>query len=90
MKVKNLNNTSGRKAPKGYASWLDYWQQQMKSYGNTKCRNNSCTSYAEVGGHVFSPDGRTSDHWYIVAICKSCNAVAVSYDVDVNSLIRIT
>jgi len=89
MKVKNLNNTGNRRSPAGYLSWFDFWQRQKNSYGNTICRNTRCRTHAEVGGHVYSPDGRTSNHWYIVAICKSCNALSVPYDVNLSDLVRI-
>jgi len=88
MKVKNLRGTAGRR-PKGYDSWLDFWQSQKKSYGNTICRNLDCDNYATVGGHVYSPDGRTSNHWYILAICSTCNAISDPYEVNINDLVRL-
>lgn len=70
MKVKNLNGTSQNKCKCG--SWLDHWKNYSKQTANG-CVVNSCSNKPEVGGHV-QKDSNTDNNWYIIPICKTCNA----------------
>jgi hypothetical protein len=84
MKVKNLKwGPSGpRPLPKGYKSWLDYW---IKNYGGvaTGCANKDCENKAAVGGHVMPPDGKRSNHWFIIPLCEGCNSPSNRYEFEV-------
>lgn len=67
--VKNLNGTAGKRCScPGSNSWLAHWEQRAGHKANM-CA--SCTSPAEVGGHV-KKVGHDYSH-YIVPLCKACN-----------------
>ncbi len=68
--VKNLSGTTGKTLPKGYTSWLDFWEKK-KGKNSFYCRKILCNQIAEVGGHVIIKN--TTNKEYIVPICKSCN-----------------
>ena len=70
MKVKNLNGTSANKC--FCDSWLEHWKLFSKEPKNC-CAVKDCSSAPEVGGHV-QKDGSSDKDWYIVPLCKACNA----------------
>ena len=71
MKVININGTNDNTC--GCGSWLDHWKnfsgQSLPSY----CPEKSCTKKPEVGAHV-QKDSTSDKNWYIVPLCKDCNA----------------
>lgn len=71
MKVKNINGTSQNTCKCG--SWLDHWKnfsgQTLPSY----CPEERCLGKPEVGAHV-QKDNSSDASWYIIPLCKSCNA----------------
>lgn len=70
-KVHNLNNTTDRIPPKGYATWRDWWEDRKGRKFDT-CSCSDCTSAAEVGAHV-QKHISTDRKWYIVPLCRRCN-----------------
>ena len=70
MYVKNVNG-SGRFAPRGYDSWLDYWKAQTGE-NPYYCAADNCLGTDLVGAHVQKANS-TDKNWYIVPLCKSCN-----------------
>lgn len=89
IKVHNINGTSGRKPNDGSDDWLDFWEAHHTSTV-TYCQDTSCTNKKEVGAHV-QKDGKDDDkYWYIVPLCKACNAKTVPFSVPENMLVRIT
>lgn len=73
-KVHNLNNTTDRKPPKGYATWREWWEDKKGRKFST-CSCYSCTSSAEVGAHV-QKHGSSDRKWYIVPLCRGCNGMS--------------
>lgn len=71
MRVNNINGTSGLICTCG--SWLDHWKnfsgQSLPSY----CPESRCTNKPEVGAHV-QKDSAYDKKWYIIPLCKDCNA----------------
>lgn len=68
--VKNKKGTSDNDPPKGYPSWLDYWEKQKG--GTAKyCRISGCGNPVDVGGHVYI-EGEGGKE-YILPICHDCN-----------------
>ncbi|MDX7990537.1 hypothetical protein [Xenorhabdus littoralis] len=70
VKVKNKNNTSNKKPPTGYDSWLDFWEKK-KGKKATVCESRTCSGSANVGGHVIKSG--ISSKEYILPLCSSCN-----------------
>ena len=70
-KVKNTNGSSRFPAPKGYSSWLEYWEAMTgrKAYS---CGALGCNGTDLVGAHVQKADSLDRS-WYITPLCKSCN-----------------
>lgn len=72
MLVKNVNGSSRFSEPKGYTSWLEYWETQT-GLKASECFAKDCYSRNYlVGAHVqkvFSYDKT----WYIIPLCSSCN-----------------
>lgn len=80
MFVKNVNGSGRFPAPKGYASWLDYWKSQTR-INPTCCSTDNCLGRNLVGAHVqkaYSNDQR----WYIVPLCASCNNRKDTFNVN--------
>ena len=71
MYVKNINGSSRFSAPRGYRSWLEYWEANTgkKAY---HCGASECSMTDIVGAHVQKAYS-TDQHWYITPLCKSCN-----------------
>ena len=96
MKIKNVKGSSkvSPKAPAGYASWLNYWEQnfgQTLEDGHTyQCP--ACGKYFERknfdGCHVQKVD-LADKKWYIMPLCDSCNHRKDTPDVDGNLLIDV-
>lgn len=79
MFVKNVNGSSRFPAPKGYRSWLEYWESHTGKKAR-RCGVDGCNGSDVVGAHVekvFGPD----HHWYITPLCKSCNERTDIFDV---------
>lgn len=79
MRVKNVSGSSRFPAPRGYNSWLEYWEKQSGRHvticGTTGCNNNDL-----VGAHVQKVNS-ANQSWYITPICKSCNSRTDEFDV---------
>lgn len=71
MKVININGTSDNICKCG--SWLNHWlnysNQPLPSY----CPEKSCYNKPEVGAHI-QKDSAYDKSWYIIPLCKVCNA----------------
>lgn len=70
-KVKNVLESDRFSAPKGYSSWLEYWEKQTKS-SKLICGVSGCSNRDLVGAHVQKFE-RTDKSYYIAPICKVCN-----------------
>lgn len=68
--VKNKRGTADKTPPKGYSSWLDFWEKKKDRTADT-CRVFYCGGRAEVGGHVYIAGSGGKE--YILPLCKSCN-----------------
>jgi hypothetical protein len=72
IKVKNINGTADRGPSDGSASWQEWWEKKKRRRFN-KCSNVNCGFNAEVGAHVIKVVSNDKK-WYIVPLCKACNA----------------
>lgn len=82
--VHNVLDTKDEPIPKGYASFLDYWEKQTGQSAPTKCpsvdsHENQDGSDADmtdlVGAHVRIDGQYCPDDWaWIVPLCKHCNS----------------
>ena len=70
IKVKNKNGTADKKAPSGYDSWLDFWEDKKDKKAD-QCENMDCTGKPDVGGHVIK-SGKGGKE-YILPLCYTCN-----------------
>lgn len=80
MYVKNVLGSSRFPAPKGYSSWLEYWET-CSGQSAFICSANDCLGMDLVGAHVqkaYSDD----QSWYIVPLCKSCNTRTDTFSVS--------
>ena len=68
--VKNKKNTSDKRPPSEYSSWLDFWEKR-KGKRARLCEVQSCNDSAEVGGHVIKYGEGPKE--YILPLCHSCN-----------------
>lgn len=71
MKVTNINGTSDNICSCG--SWLDHWKKFSKQSLPNYCPEKNCIKKPEVGAHV-QKDSVSDKGWYIVPLCKDCNA----------------
>lgn len=78
MKVRNLNNTSGKSC--GCGSWLTHWNKHTP-LPTTLCGNVNCGNAADVGAHVKKVSG--SGEHYIVPFCYTCNKISSDEEIDV-------
>ena len=70
--VTNINGSSRFPVPKGYNSWLDYWEKQTGRKA-LKCGASDCVSYLDlVGAHVQKANS-TDKSYYITPLCRRCN-----------------
>jgi hypothetical protein len=82
VKVKNLNGTSD-KQPKGYDTWLEFWEgktgKTADHCGATDCNVKGRSNL--VGAHV-KKVGAGDDSHYITPLCKGCNQRTDEFYVD--------
>ncbi len=82
VKVKNIQGSgfySG--APKGYTSWLDYWEKQTGKKAK-KCSATDCKETSNLyGAHVIKVYGNDKKY-YIVPLCSGCNKRKDEFYVD--------
>jgi len=71
MRVKNINGTSGNTCKCG--SWLEHWKRFSRQAVPTYCPEANCLGKVEVGAHV-QKDSAFDSSWYIIPLCKNCNA----------------
>ena len=71
MRVININGTSDNVCSCG--SWLEHWINFSNQSLPNHCPEKSCTKKPEVGAHV-QKDSAYDKNWYIVPLCKDCNA----------------
>jgi len=70
-KVKNLKGTSNHR-PKGYDSWLDFWEKKTGNKAKD-CHKRVCHNNTDlVGAHVKLGDKNDLKR-YIVPLCRGCN-----------------
>lgn len=86
MKVRNVNGTS-RFIPRGYNSWLDYWEKQTGKSA-TICSANSCWGTDLVGAHVQKVNS-TDKCYYIVPLCRQCNQRTDEFEVNQYLLVPV-
>ena len=86
-KVKNVNGSSRFPAPRGYNSWLEYWEKQTGQRKFT-CGAAGCRKTDLVGAHVQKVDSQDKK-WYIVPLCKSCNKKDKPFNVDDDMLVPV-
>lgn len=82
VKVKNLNNTSD-KQPKGYNTWLEFWES-MTGKTADHCGATDCNVKGRsnlVGAHV-KKVGVNDDRHYITPLCRACNQRIDEFYVD--------
>lgn len=75
MRVNNINGTSQNFCKCG--SWLNHWQKFSGQPIPTICPVLSCHELTAVGAHV-QKDNSTDKSWYIIPLCRTCNAKAGS------------
>jgi len=71
MKVININGTSDNTCNCG--SWLNHWQKFSRQSLPSFCPEKSCKNKPEVGAHI-QKDNIYDKSWYIIPLCKDCNA----------------
>lgn len=69
-RVHNLREGS-RPVPKGYESWIDYWEKNTGKQA-ILCSECNCFSLAHDGAHI-QIDDPNDDRWYIVPMCHIHN-----------------
>lgn len=89
IEVKNINGTSKQRFsnPKGYHSWLDYWESKSEYPLPIFCACNECTNDVSVGAHVRKING--DNKWYIVPLCYKCNKNTEPFNVDEDYLVEV-
>ena len=71
MLVTNVNGSGRFKPPKGYTSWLQYWERQTGKKAFF-CSALYCKNSNLAGAHVQKAYS-TDKKWYIIPLCISCN-----------------
>ena len=71
MKVTNINGTTQNTCKCG--SWLEHWKKFSGQSVPTYCPAIDCLEKPEVGAHV-QKYGSADRSWYIIPLCKKCNA----------------
>lgn len=70
--VKNINGTgSNASLPAGYASWIDFWEQQTGKKADA-CKRIGCFNRQNLDGAHVQVEGH-GNYWYIVPLCHSDN-----------------
>ncbi len=96
MKVQNIKGSSkvSEKPPRGYSSWLDYWEvnANRKLKTGTKYKCPACGKAFERenfdGCHVQKVDS-TNSKWYIIPLCDSCNHQSVTLDIGSIRMVEV-
>lgn len=71
MRVKNLNNTSGKCCACG--SWTKHWYEYAGARGTPqRCGTKGCENEPQVGAHV-KEVGTGHHRHYIAMLCRACN-----------------
>lgn len=83
--VKNINGTSS--APYNRAVWLERYREVTRSTA-IYCARLGCDRTARVGAHVQDKDGRSSNRWYIIPLCDSCNNTSNTSEMPIKNTIR--
>ncbi|MFA5349125.1 MAG: hypothetical protein WC309_02000 [Candidatus Paceibacterota bacterium] len=87
MRVININGTSDNICSCG--SWLNHWKKFSGQSLPTYCPEKNCRNKPEVGAHV-QKDDVSDKKWYIIPLCKYCNAKTKgSLDV-INSIVLVS
>ncbi|MCK5134004.1 MAG: hypothetical protein KAR40_17880 [Candidatus Sabulitectum sp.] len=68
--IRNKKGTA-KPAPKGYSSWLEFWQNS-KPLPDGTCKVYSCSKQATDGAHVII--NGLGGKEYILAMCHECNS----------------
>ncbi|MDR1832090.1 MAG: hypothetical protein LBQ97_05075 [Fusobacteriaceae bacterium] len=84
--VKN-EKSAGSNHPKGYASWLAYWEEQQGRKA-PHCLAGICQNAAEVGAQV-TKVGVKDKKVYILPVCKPCDEYKDEYLVDESDLVLV-
>lgn len=89
VEVKNINGTSNDRysSPKGYHSWIDYWENKSGLSFLKYCSCVECQNSAKVGAHVMKTN--SSRTWYIIPLCYECNKKTESFNVDEDYLVKV-
>lgn len=85
--VKNVNGSDRFLRPAGYASWLDYWERQVRQRA-THCFAFDCNRTDLVGAHVQLANS-SDRHYYIVPLCEKCNHRPDTFFVEESALIPV-
>lgn len=100
IEVRHSIGTTNDQPPKGFESWIDYWDHKKPNTALTHCPQ--CDYFVSenfVGAHVEDLSGRNI---YILPVCESCNNKAIKasswpvtrlnepFEVDSNLLVKIT
>ena len=73
MRVKNINvNETGNETCK-CGSWFEHWKKFSRSLAPRFCPEKTCAKPPEFGAHV-QKDDSADGFWYIVPLCRDCNA----------------
>ena len=80
MLVKNVIGSSRFQAPRGYSSWLEYWEAMTGKKARYCGAMNCYNTVNLVGAHVQKAYS-TDQHWYITPLCNSCNGRTDVFDV---------
>lgn len=78
--VANAIHTSADKCKTG--SWLAWTQSRSKMPKNTHCMIAGCPGDAAIGGHVLIQDYTNTTYYFILPLCRTCNAHSGYLDYD--------
>jgi len=78
-RVSNIVGANKFNKPKGYNSWLGYWENHSK-IKKIVCGTSGCSNTNLVGAHVRKSDQRDNSN-YITPICKECSKRTDEFDV---------
>jgi hypothetical protein len=85
-KVKNVTGSSDDVPPKGYDSWIDYWEKRTYTKA-VICHRDGCLETNELNGaHVTILD-ESPDKIYIVPLCNTHNNSNVVESFEVKEIL---
>lgn len=94
VRVRNIKGTSDENPPKGFESWIAYWEFKMKREIPNKCKCPGCNKFCDKkdieGCHVerisynMFIEGR-----YIMPLCKQCNHRSDTFDINPTLLVDV-